>query len=501
MIAAIPRVLSCQVDAGASDADGDVLVYAASGLPAGLSINTSTGIISGTIGFGAAAGSPYAVSITVRDGAVVDATDTFTWTVTGPVTTTGITLRSVTYGSNNGGSLSSIGLVRPAGLVAGDVMLASIDVSGLSIVTAPSGWTLVRTDYSGLGLRKSTYVRVAGAAEPGSYAWGVTPGRVASGVIHAYSGVDTTNPVNASGGRTGSSSTVTTPSITTTVGNTMLVAFFTNRSNATWSAVGMSERGEVVGGVSTTFVSSMGADVLRPGVGATGQQTAIASSGGSNIAHLIALRPVRGPGIGLRSATYGSNNGGSLSSIDLVRPAGLVTGDVMLASIDVSGSSTITAPAGWTLVRTTSNGSALRKSTYVRVAGAAEPGSYAWGVTPGRVASGVIHAYSGVDTTNPVNASGGRTGSSSTVTTPSITTTVGNTMLVAFFTNRSNATWSAVGMSERGEVVGGVSTTFVSSMGADVLRPGVGATGQQTAIASSGGSNIAHLIALRPANL
>ncbi len=82
MIAAIPRVLSVSVDAGASDADGDVLVYAASGLPAGLSINTSTGIISGTIGFGAAAGSPYAVSVTVRDGAVVDATDTFTWTVT-----------------------------------------------------------------------------------------------------------------------------------------------------------------------------------------------------------------------------------------------------------------------------------------------------------------------------------------------------------------------------------------------------------------------------------
>ncbi len=81
VIAAIPRVLLVSVDAGASDADGDVLVFAASGLPAGLSINPATGIISGTIGFGAAAGSPYSVSVTVRDGAVVDATDTFTWSV------------------------------------------------------------------------------------------------------------------------------------------------------------------------------------------------------------------------------------------------------------------------------------------------------------------------------------------------------------------------------------------------------------------------------------
>ena len=58
------------------------LTYAASGLPAGLSINTATGEISGTISLSAASGSPYAVSVTVRDGAAVDATDTFSWTVT-----------------------------------------------------------------------------------------------------------------------------------------------------------------------------------------------------------------------------------------------------------------------------------------------------------------------------------------------------------------------------------------------------------------------------------
>ena len=74
------RVIS--LDAGATDPDGDTLTYAASGLPAGLTINTATGLISGTLGFNAAAGSPYSVSLTVRDGLTVDATDTFTWTVT-----------------------------------------------------------------------------------------------------------------------------------------------------------------------------------------------------------------------------------------------------------------------------------------------------------------------------------------------------------------------------------------------------------------------------------
>ncbi len=69
------------LDAGATDPDGDTLTYAATGLPAGLSIDTATGLISGTISLSAASGSPYAVSVTVRDGRVDD-TDTFSWTVT-----------------------------------------------------------------------------------------------------------------------------------------------------------------------------------------------------------------------------------------------------------------------------------------------------------------------------------------------------------------------------------------------------------------------------------
>ena len=37
------------LDAGATDADGDPLTYAATGLPDGLSIDTSSGLISGTL--------------------------------------------------------------------------------------------------------------------------------------------------------------------------------------------------------------------------------------------------------------------------------------------------------------------------------------------------------------------------------------------------------------------------------------------------------------------
>jgi hypothetical protein len=62
----------------ASDsASGQTLTYSASGLPSGLSIGSSTGLISGT---GKTTGS-YNVVVTVKDGAGVSGTASFTWTV------------------------------------------------------------------------------------------------------------------------------------------------------------------------------------------------------------------------------------------------------------------------------------------------------------------------------------------------------------------------------------------------------------------------------------
>jgi fibronectin type 3 domain-containing protein len=63
----------------ASDPDGNTLTYSATGLPKGLSINTTTGLISGTVGFDAAGTTNVAVS--ASDGAL-SATAAFTWTVT-----------------------------------------------------------------------------------------------------------------------------------------------------------------------------------------------------------------------------------------------------------------------------------------------------------------------------------------------------------------------------------------------------------------------------------
>jgi VCBS repeat-containing protein/CshA-type fibril repeat protein len=59
----------------------DVLSFSASGLPPGLTIDPHTGVISGTIALGAAAGGPYDVTVTVSDGHGGTVSLDFEWAV------------------------------------------------------------------------------------------------------------------------------------------------------------------------------------------------------------------------------------------------------------------------------------------------------------------------------------------------------------------------------------------------------------------------------------
>lgn len=69
-----------QVQIWASDADNDELTYSATGLPDGLTIDPSTGLIEGVISASASASSPYTVVLTVWDG-IASANQTFHWSV------------------------------------------------------------------------------------------------------------------------------------------------------------------------------------------------------------------------------------------------------------------------------------------------------------------------------------------------------------------------------------------------------------------------------------
>src|SRR5437016_1164766 len=196
------------------------------------------------------------------------------------------------------------------------------------------------------------------------------------------------------------------------------------------------------------------------------------------------------------AASASSGSAGSATSLAISRPAATAANDVMVAAITAHGSSavpTITPPAGWTLiVNTTQNGQNLAVSTYWKVAGTAgaDPGPYTFTVSSSRVAGG-ISAYDNVDTTNPINASGGQVSSS----TPSINTTVANTMLVACFGRRDGSAIGApAGMTERFHAESSNGTNDAASESADVAQATAGATGSKASTGNT--ATISQLIAL-----
>ena len=202
-----------------------------------------------------------------------------------------ITFQSASSGTNGLGA-ATITLNAPAGVAQGDVLVAQISARFTDAPTAPAGWQLVANQAAGSGANaviQSVFWKAAGGAEPASYSWTWGTSIRASGGILAYSGVDGTNPIDASSGASGSNNLPTAPSLTTTANDAVLVAFFgMNTTVATifTEPAGMTERYEV----QETGVASESADGPQPLAGPSGPKTAVSLTSGEWTAQLIALR-------------------------------------------------------------------------------------------------------------------------------------------------------------------------------------------------------------------
>ena len=397
-----------------------------------------------------------------------------------------------------------ISLAKPAGVIESDVMIAAIGLTPSSVtLTPPSGWTLIRrtTNAGGVSNALEVYSKVATNAEPAGYTWTFSGNASAVGGIQAFSGVDTANPIDAEGGQsTPSALTHTAPSITTTVANTMLVSHHTFSSARTWTPPVASGGDAVMAESFDVLFPPAGANgqslegnrVVHAAIGATAAKTATASSNADfGNTHILALRPQTG------------------TSIDLPAPLGTTTNDVMIAAIGYQPNTlTITPPAGWTLVGSSTNAAATANSlaVYQRIAGAAEPGAYQWTFSGGALtyAAGGIQTFSGVDTTVPIDVSNGAaTASALTHATPSVNTTGANTMIVTAHTFASSATWTPpAGMTEAYDrpipVAAGAAGQSIE--GSFVAQAAAGATGTKTATASGNADRgNTYILALRAA--
>ena len=193
---------------------------------------------------------------------------------------------SMTTGASSG----TITIAKPSGAVAGDVLLAAIYSFAnysTSSPSPPAGWTPVLTTSSNQG-GQFVYTRVVGASEPSSYTWTALLGD-ASGGIAAFSGVDTSAPVDVAAGLQDSTGgSVTAPSVDTTRANVLLVGIFGLFN--TVSQTPPANTSTIWSGVSAGGNSTLAVQESWPTPGATGTRTAT-GAGAQSIGQLVALQP------------------------------------------------------------------------------------------------------------------------------------------------------------------------------------------------------------------
>ena len=205
----------------------------------------------------------------------------------------------------------------------------------------------------------------------------------------------------------------------------------------------------------------------------------------------------------------GAGNAYSGTNGTLAKPAGVVSGDLMLAFLEADGNigvadwSTL-IPAGWTILYQELTGGTFTWWPMVayKVAGGSEPASYAFSFNA-QSGRGVIAAWSGVSAATPINVSAAQNNTASAVTTacPSVTTTSGDCMLVSAYFRRSALGYSFTAPSGMTALfnppAGGSNSSFgVAALG---LASTAGATGTKTATSPTADTSYGVSIALTPA--
>ena len=199
-------------------------------------------------------------------------------------------------------------------------------------------------------------------------------------------------------------------------------------------------------------------------------------------------------GIAFRAATTATGSG---TSITITKPAGTATGDVLVAAIQTLNGGTPSL-GGWTSAGSTTNG-VLRDTILVHVVGASEPNQYVFTWTGSQGVAALLISYVGVDTTAPVvDAFSAGTGSTASITSPSVSPTAAKTLLITVAGILTNAAITpAGGMTEAAEVALSSGKSKADLEAADQRLSSAAATGTRVATAAKAAANIGQAIVLR----
>ncbi|MBN3498321.1 discoidin domain-containing protein [Arthrobacter pascens] len=236
----------------------------------------------------------------------------------------------------------------------------------------------------------------------------------------------------------------------------------------------------------------------------TARLTATNAGGSTSSTRTITVDPGGGtppPGITLRSSRTASTETAT-TTVSLPAPAGITAGDVLVASFTADKNPTAAVPAGWTAITNgLSISSGARVFAYYRVAGSSDPATYTWTLSTAVKWGGGITAYTGVNTTTPLDSAVATavntTYTATSIAVPGVTTASNGALLIGGlgFDSSSPAATAPTGWTERWETSGGQ----VAEQ-ADRTQPAAGATGTATWTFSSAKAVAAWRTALKPAS-
>lgn len=190
-------------------------------------------------------------------------------------------------------------IAKPAGVMAGDVLVAMLIHSDQSNTpTPPSGWTTLHS--AGDNHRSLLAYRVATGSEGTSYTFAVDGTDLTAGTILAYSGANSASPILASAvsAPTTGSTTLTAPSLNATEAGLRLITGFLvdDYSGVLSTPATITQRTTVTATASGTQPLHLGVFDRAPvEIGATGTTTATIATSQSTSSYSLLLRGTPGP--------------------------------------------------------------------------------------------------------------------------------------------------------------------------------------------------------------
>ena len=222
----------------------------------------------------------------------------------------------------------------------------------------------------------------------------------------------------------------------------------------------------------------------------------------------LAVTQTCAPGPGITFSARATATG--VDTVTVPLPTGTVADDLLLAQVaHRQATRTISAPSGWTLLThedAVNNGvtsNAATSAVFWKKAGAAEPASATFSLTPGASipVAGAIAGYRGVHRSQPIDVHRFAEGYGSTASTPTLTTTVAGTAVVHFLTTRQEVLPTPTGTTLRWSLRSAIDgNAWVGATGVDENRATAGAVGSRSSSATTYESEwVTQTVALRPA--